>query len=354
MWLTRFPRHIPDISFPSQTEISEDNDAVIRMIIKRRGPNLRPISQTHRVYDGWLFFERINLVDSSISIRYVRTTEQLEDILTKGAFTTTQWKSLMFFFDTSGCRCTVSLSPNTRHFGSKLSNQSLSRLLFVVCSCKLRWAGRVFASSFRVSFADGTFHQDLVSHLAFKPTEEEIPSKTLGTEDGKEPVGTLTALDTPAFEDLVSVVRFGTETNTLAQSGRLRRLRDANRFLEEPVLQPVPASPPNTAIASTTETQAVAQVAEPVREVKASACSGLRPRRSDGQARSGAARSPREGSACTMEQLTAIHARVVTLRHAPYTDFAQLTPCGKALCYKALHELADGSVTLELDGSSGP
>ena len=49
-----------------------------------------------------------------------------------------------------------------------------------------------------------------------------------GTTRTCEPVGTSTALDMPAFENLVSIVKFGTETNTLAQSGRLR---NAVRFL---------------------------------------------------------------------------------------------------------------------------
>ena len=56
-----------------------------------RSPNFGHVSRTHRVDLDWLF-ERLN-VDSSI--RYGRTTEQLTDILTKGAFTTIQWKSVM-------------------------------------------------------------------------------------------------------------------------------------------------------------------------------------------------------------------------------------------------------------------
>ena len=99
----------------------------------------------------------------------------------------------------------------------------------VVCSVlmQLRQAGKTSsAPAFRLSFSSSTF-QYLVSHLAFKPAGVETLSKTLGIVDGKEPVGTFTALDTPAFEDLVSVVKFGTETDTLAQSGRLRRLCDA-------------------------------------------------------------------------------------------------------------------------------
>ena len=53
-------------------------------------------SQSHGVDQEW-FFERIKL-DSSISSRYVRTTERLSDILSICALTTIQWKSLMQLF----------------------------------------------------------------------------------------------------------------------------------------------------------------------------------------------------------------------------------------------------------------
>ena len=64
---------------------------------KGRSPNLRHVSRTHLVDLGQLL-PRIN-VDGSIAIRHVRTTEQWADILTKGAFTTTQWTFLMQLFD---------------------------------------------------------------------------------------------------------------------------------------------------------------------------------------------------------------------------------------------------------------
>ena len=75
----------------------EDNDAVIRMISKGCRTNVRHVPRTHRVDLFWLFSELI--LDRSISIRYVRTTEQLADMLIKGAFTAGQWKSLMWAFD---------------------------------------------------------------------------------------------------------------------------------------------------------------------------------------------------------------------------------------------------------------
>ena len=40
--------------------IFEDNEAVIKMIIKGRSPTMRHVSRTHRVAFDWLF-DRINL-----------------------------------------------------------------------------------------------------------------------------------------------------------------------------------------------------------------------------------------------------------------------------------------------------
>ena len=56
--------------------VSEDNEAVIKMIIKGRSPTMRHVSRTHRVALDWLF-DRINLDPKN----------QLADILTKGNFT---------------------------------------------------------------------------------------------------------------------------------------------------------------------------------------------------------------------------------------------------------------------------
>ena len=65
--------------------VFEDNEAVIKMIIKGRSPTKRHVSRTHRVALDWLF-DRINL-DSKIQIKYIDTKNQLADILTKGNFT---------------------------------------------------------------------------------------------------------------------------------------------------------------------------------------------------------------------------------------------------------------------------
>ena len=51
--------------------VFEDNEAVIKMIIKGRSPTMRHVSRTHRVALDWLF-DRINL-DSKIKIKYIDT-----------------------------------------------------------------------------------------------------------------------------------------------------------------------------------------------------------------------------------------------------------------------------------------
>ena len=51
--------------------VFEDNEAVIKMIIKGRSPTMRHVSRTHRVALDWLF-DRINL-DPKIQIKYIDT-----------------------------------------------------------------------------------------------------------------------------------------------------------------------------------------------------------------------------------------------------------------------------------------
>ena len=84
----------------------EDNEAVIKMIIKGRSPTMRHVSRTQRVALDWLF-DRINL-DSKIQIKYIDTKNQLADILTKGNFTRDEWNHLLSLFNISHSSSTVS------------------------------------------------------------------------------------------------------------------------------------------------------------------------------------------------------------------------------------------------------
>ena len=77
----------------TQLYIFEDNEEVIKMIIKCRSPTMRHVSRTHRVALGWLF-DRINL-DPQIQIKHVDTKNQLADMLTIGSFTRDEWDHLL-------------------------------------------------------------------------------------------------------------------------------------------------------------------------------------------------------------------------------------------------------------------
>ena len=92
--------HVPTNTHSSHNEsqlyIIEDNEAVIKMIIKGRSPTMRHVSRIHRVALDWLF-DRINL-DPKIQIKYVDTKNQLADILTKGSFSRNEWNHLLCLF----------------------------------------------------------------------------------------------------------------------------------------------------------------------------------------------------------------------------------------------------------------
>ena len=79
--------------------VFEDNEAVIKMIMKGRSPTMRHVSRTHRVALDWLF-GRINL-DPKIQIKYIDTKNQLADTLTKGNFTRDEWNHLLTLFNIS-------------------------------------------------------------------------------------------------------------------------------------------------------------------------------------------------------------------------------------------------------------
>ena len=85
--------------------VFEDNEAVIKMIIKGRSPTTRHVSRTHRVALDWLF-DRVNL-DPKIQIKYIDTKNQVADILTKGNFTRDEWNHLLCLFNISHFSSTV-------------------------------------------------------------------------------------------------------------------------------------------------------------------------------------------------------------------------------------------------------
>ena len=75
---------------------------------------MRHVSRTHRVALDWLF-DRINL-DSKIQIKYIDTTNQLADILTKGNFTRDEWNHLLSLFNNSHFSSTVCSAAMAKRF----------------------------------------------------------------------------------------------------------------------------------------------------------------------------------------------------------------------------------------------
>ena len=91
--------------------VFEDNEVVIKMIIKGRSPAMRHVSRTHRVALDCLF-DRIN-VDPKIQIRYIDSKHQLANILTNGNFTCDERNNLLHLFNIShfsSFRCTKKIS----------------------------------------------------------------------------------------------------------------------------------------------------------------------------------------------------------------------------------------------------
>ena len=124
--------------------VFEDNEAVIKTIIKGRSPTMRHVSRTHRVALDWLF-DRINL-DSKIQIKYIDTKNQLADILTKGNLTRDEWNHLLNLFNTSHFSSTACIAAMAKRVQQEsgeervtaksrpMMNLTARTLSFVFCS----------------------------------------------------------------------------------------------------------------------------------------------------------------------------------------------------------------------------
>ena len=108
------PSNVQSASQEALLYVFEDNEAVIKMIIKGRSPTMRHVSRTNRVALDWLF-DRVNL-DPKIQIKYIDTKNQLADILTKGNFTRDEWIHLLCLF-------------NISHFSSTVSSAAMAKRL---------------------------------------------------------------------------------------------------------------------------------------------------------------------------------------------------------------------------------
>ena len=120
--------------------VFEDNEAVIKMIIKGRSPAMRHVSRTHRVALDWLF-DRINL-DPKIQIKYIDTKNQLADILTKGKFTRDEWNLLLCLFNISHfsyINCLEAMSKRTQEdAGEERVTAKSKPMMNLVSRCSVR------------------------------------------------------------------------------------------------------------------------------------------------------------------------------------------------------------------------
>ena len=73
MTLIVFPQNVQFSHQEALLYVFEDNEAVIKMIIKGRSPTMRHVSRTHRVALDWLF-DRINLTPKSKSSTWTPKT----------------------------------------------------------------------------------------------------------------------------------------------------------------------------------------------------------------------------------------------------------------------------------------
>ena len=120
--------------------VFEENEAVIKMIIKGRSPTMRHVSRNHRVALDWLF-DRISL-DTKIQIKYVDTKNQLADFLTKGNFTRDEWNHLLCLFNIghfSSTNCFEVMSKRTQEDASEERVTAKSKpMMNLVSRCSIR------------------------------------------------------------------------------------------------------------------------------------------------------------------------------------------------------------------------
>ena len=109
------PSNVQSANHEALLYVFEDNEAVIKMIIKGRSPTMRHVSRTHRVALDRLF-DRINL-DSKIQIKYIDTKNELADILANGNFTRDEWNHLLCLFNIShfsSTACTAAMAKRAQ------------------------------------------------------------------------------------------------------------------------------------------------------------------------------------------------------------------------------------------------
>ena len=151
--------------------VFEDNEAVIKIIIKGRRPTMRHVSRTHRVALDCLF-DRINL-DPKIQIKYIDTKHQLADILTKGNFTRDEWNHLLCLFNNShfsSTDCSEVMSKRTqKDAGEERVTAKSKPMMNLVSRCSERYFD-VLAST--ASESQGKTRNESQIHLSSRNEQQ--------------------------------------------------------------------------------------------------------------------------------------------------------------------------------------
>ena len=111
----------------TQLVLLQDNSAVISMCIKGRAPTLRHVLRVHKINLDFIF-ELMTRESKTIKIKYINTKLQVADLLTKGSFSESCWKTLLRLFQFTHTTHIVSGQPQVddKHSDMSVSHASVS------------------------------------------------------------------------------------------------------------------------------------------------------------------------------------------------------------------------------------
>ena len=178
--------------------IFEDNEAVIKMIIKGKSPTLRHVSWTHRVALDWLF-DRINL-NPNIHVKYVDTKYQLANVLTKGNFTRDEWNNLLHLFNISifsSAKCLRTMSKRMQQGKGEegvvaKSKPALNLVLHSAASHLKKYSNTVQYGNFRTRRGSclSTTPSSSFTSRSTTPSRQEIEHPTSSSSSSTSPTMT--------------------------------------------------------------------------------------------------------------------------------------------------------------------
>ena len=143
MWwrkLSLVPSHVQSSRQTTLLYVFEDNEAVIKMIIKGKESYNETCCQDSQSC-SWLVLDRIRL-DPKIQIKYIDTKNKLAGVLTKGNFTRDEWNHLLCLINIShfsSAECSGVMSKRTQEdSGGERVTAKSKPMLSLVSRCSER------------------------------------------------------------------------------------------------------------------------------------------------------------------------------------------------------------------------